>query len=252
MRKYFSRLGRNGTVFAITLASVLISAGVTWVMIIIMNQIGVDVHTASTLFVGISVPMIVAPTVSWAFVGMTMKIHQLEEEMRRLATQDSLTGLLNRHGFMERAEYFVKIAERGDLEFSVLFIDLDYFKEINDQYGHAVGDRVLASFGDIVRSNLRESDLACRLGGDEFLFFLPKTTSEQGWNFSERLHNALRQKKDFNGKPIRYTASMGLTSYPEIKTGNLEELFKAADKALYRAKMKGKNQTVIYNADHYN
>lgn len=248
MRQYISKLGRIGTVVAITTASVLISTGVTCVIVLIMMQFGINVHIGSTLFVGIFVPIIVAPSVSWAFVGMTVKIHQLEEEMRMLATQDPLTGLLNRRGFMERAEYFVKIAVREELQFSVLIVDLDCFKGINDQYGHTVGDMVLTSFGKLVRNNLRESDLACRLGGDEFLFFLPKTSSDKAWNFSGRLHAALREIEECDGKPIRYTASMGLTSYPEMGTGNVDELFKAADKALYRAKMNGKNQTVIYES----
>lgn len=128
---------------------------------------------------------------------------------------------------------------------------MDYFKEINDQFGHATGDKVLASVGNLIRKKLRSSDLACRLGGDEFIFFLPKTSSEQAWKFSERMHKALKEIEKYSDIPIQCTASMGLASYPEIETRDIEELYKAADKALYRAKENGRNQTRIFSGEEH-
>ena len=130
-----------------------------------------------------------------------------------------------------------------------MIVDIDHFKKINDQYGHAAGDKVLASFGEAVRNNLRESDLACRLGGEEFALFLPNTSPEQARKFSERLHALIKEPVEYDDLSIRYTASMGLASYPEIEIINIEELLNVADKALYHAKKNGRNQTVIFNPD---
>ena len=250
MRQLIFKLGRTRTVIAITTVSVLLSIGITLTVVFFLRQNNINVSTAASIFIAISVPLIVAPSVSWSLISLLLRIHQLEQDMRRLATYDSLTGLLSRRAFMERANYFVSIAKREEQEFSIMVVDMDYFKKINDQYGHATGDRVLASFGKTVSNILRESDLACRLGGEEFALFLPNTSPEQAWKFSERLHAAIRGSViECDGLSIRYTASMGLTSFPEIVTKNIEELLNMADKALYSAKKNGRNQTAIFNTN---
>lgn len=186
---------------------------------------------------------------SWYLVGLILTIHQLEEEMRALATYDALTGLLSRRVFLEQTDYFHNIAIRDGLEYSVIIVDLDNFKKINDQYGHAAGDKTLESFGKAVRNTFRESDLACRFGGDEFVFFLPNTSSKQAWYFSERLQAVIREAIEHDDLLIHYTASMGLVTFPEVIAKNIEEVIRAADKALYRAKTNGGNHTQVFNAN---
>jgi diguanylate cyclase (GGDEF)-like protein len=248
MRNIIFILGRNKAVIAITLAAVLFSDFITILTLYISGSLAFNVHTFAGLFVATCAPLIFAPVISWFTIGLIFEIHELEEEMRLLATYDSLTGLLSRRAFMEQSNYICHFAERQGLEFTILVIDLDHFKKINDQYGHETGDKVLESFGKIMRLKSRESDLAGRIGGEEFAFFLPATTADKACNFAERLQKAIREdiiKK--NNVHIRYTASIGLAYFSQ--TMNIEMAISQADKALYRAKRNGRNQTVIYSDD---
>ena len=206
-----------------------------------------NVNLAMALYIAAFVPLIATPIISWVLIDLLFKIHQLEEEMRELATHDTLTGLLCRRAFTEKAELLYKIAKRGNLVFSIVMVDFDHFKKINDQYGHDAGDKVLAAFGKTVLKIMRESDLACRFGGEEFAFFLSNIDQAQALAFSERLHMAIRESSiKYEGASIQYTVSMGIASCSEIETKHLEELLKIADKGLYIAKENGRNQTRIY------
>jgi len=214
-----------------------------------------------SMLISTIVPLLVAPAVTWYVVDLLLKVNLLEETMREFATYDSLTGLLNRRAFMEYTDQLFSIAKRHEQIFSILMVDLDEFKKINDQYGHDVGDKVLASFGKLLMSTTRESDLVGRIdkkeeeshlvgrmGGDEFIIFLPNTSESQAWIFSERLHHAVRKDGiKWKGVSIQYTISMGLISYPKTMTQDLDELLPQADKALYVAKANGRNQTAIFS-----
>ncbi len=169
--------------------------------------------------------------------------------MRLLSTYDSLTGMQVRRTFVEETNYVLRLAARQGLEFTILIVDLDHFKKINDQYGHIAGDRVLESFGAIMRQVSRESDLTGRLGGEEFAVFLPATTAENAYYFAERLHKAVREAVTvWNGIPIKYTVSIGLAHFPQA-LDTIGKALSVADKALYSAKKKGRNQTVVYDTD---
>jgi len=206
------------------------------------------VYPVNGIVIATLVALIVAPLMGWYLIGLLIKIHQLEEKMRSLATYDALTGLLNRRVFLERIDHLFKIAQRDKRDFSVIVVDLDHFKEINDQYGHANGDSALASFGKAVKATIRESDPVCRLGGDEFVFFLPNTSSNHSWFFLERLHAVIREIR-FDNLPIRLTASMGLVSFPGVSVNTIDEYINLADKAMYCAKQNGRNQTQIFEYD---
>ncbi|MBT3320664.1 MAG: GGDEF domain-containing protein [Anaerolineae bacterium] len=201
----------------------------------------------TSVYIATFVPLIAAPIIGWVLIDLLFKIHQLEEEMRELATYDALTGLLRRRAFTERAELLYKIAKREKLVFSIVMVDFDHFKKINDQYGHDAGDKVLAAFGKTVLKIMRESDLACRFGGEEFAFFLSNTAQTQALKFSERLHIAIRESSiNYEGASIQYTVSMGIASYPKARIKNVQGFLKVADKGLYIAKENGRNQTKIY------
>ncbi len=165
-----------------------------------------------------------------------------ERQLYRLATQDSLTGMHNRRQFLELAEHELRRSQRYQQPLAVLMMDLDRFKGINDRYGHAAGDTVIARFAAVCREVLRGSDLAGRLGGEEFAAVLVNTRPEQAVQVAERLREAVGETPVENsGQQIRFTVSVGLT----MLTGegdSIEDALKRADKLLYQAKDSGRNR----------
>lgn len=166
----------------------------------------------------------------------------------RLATVDSLTGLMLRDGFFARAEQEHARAERYDGRFAVLMLDLDGFKRINDEHGHAAGDRALAAVGTAVRQSLRTADVASRYGGDEICILLPETGGDGAWAIAERLRGAVSGLLvDAGGDELRITASIGLATYPDDGRGAIAAVLHRADQALYRAKRAGRNRVVAFS-----
>lgn len=170
----------------------------------------------------------------------------LEEELRRLASTDPLTGLYNRRRFQEAIERELERARRYGHSLSLLVADLDHFKRINDQHGHAAGDRALQIFADVCRLNLRSLDAVGRMGGEEFAILLPETDADGALLAAERIRaeTALfsAEEKDVPA----FTVSIGvatLTERPaENEAGVADRLFARADQALYRAKERGRNR----------
>lgn len=245
MKRLVLKWGTNKTVFILTVSSILISGIVAFCATWALNQLDIALSALFVVMVvAFVVPLIVAPIVSWPLVGLIFEISQLETEMRVLATYDALTKLLNRRVFLERAEYAFNIAKREKQNFSILVVDLDFFKRINDRYGHAVGDLVLAAFGQLVRKISRDSDIAGRVGGEEFTFFLPNTTAVEAEYFAERLHAAVKETSvNHQGAQIYFTVSAGLASFTGNNTSSLDSLLQFTDSALYEAKKNGRNQT---------
>ncbi|MES9827823.1 MAG: GGDEF domain-containing protein [Candidatus Thiodiazotropha sp.] len=170
--------------------------------------------------------------------------------MRELATNDSLTGLLNRRAFFHNSNNFIYFAEREQMPLSIMVVDLDKFKIINDGHGHPAGDKVLKHFGKSVKSISRDGDLAGRIGGEEFSLLLPNTSEDGALAFAERLHSFVRKSTILHGQSsIKYTISIGLVSLVPNEDDNIESIIKNADKSLYMAKEKGRNRTEIFNAN---
>ncbi len=168
-----------------------------------------------------------------------------------MATFDPLTGLFNRHAFMERATYVFDLATREGFEISVLLMDLDHFKAINDKFGHASGDKVLTTFGKVVTQLVRKSDVAGRWGGEEFAFLLPHTSEDQAWKFAERLHETIgRTAFEHDSHAIRITMSIGIVTLLKGAECNIEKSLSMADKAMYQAKENGRNRSAIYHERH--
>lgn len=249
MREFIRKIGRIRTVGLFSTFAVVISLLSTLVITTLLNLIGIETNLSAGLWISIFVTLSIAPIMSWYMIGLFLRVDQLETEMRDLATYDSLTGLLTKREFLERASYFHKVALREGLPYSLIIADLDNFKEINDHFGHLTGDQTLETFGAAILDNLRESDLACRFGGDEFLFFLPNSTREQAELFGNRLHAVIEDAIDCSGLEIDLSISLGIASYPELSGENVEDMISAADNALYRAKRSGGNITLHYSLE---
>jgi diguanylate cyclase (GGDEF)-like protein len=157
------------------------------------------------------------------------------------ARVDGLTGLLNRRGFEERAQVELGWARREEVSLAVVCFDLDFFKGVNDEFGHEVGDLVLARFAECFRRESRRVDLAARMGGEEFVALLPRTDLDEAYLFAERVRMAFEQTAS-DGAP-RVTASAGAAA--AVAPDRLERLLRSADMALYAAKAQGRNRTVL-------
>jgi diguanylate cyclase (GGDEF)-like protein len=164
---------------------------------------------------------------------------------RQLASTDELTQLANRRQFDEALAAEVVRAERFQDPVAVVVADLDNFKEINDRFGHDVGDLVLRAFAGVIRANVRDVDLPARYGGEEFTVLLPATNAEGGRQLAERLRQAAEELAIEVGSEatVRVRSSFGVASYPEAATA--AALMRAGDRALYRAKAAGKNTVVV-------
>jgi len=248
MRQFLVTLGHIQSVIFITFFSCFASVLITLLFVYLFAQYGIPVDVNSHVIIAFLVPLFLAPPISWVILGLLLKIDQFEVQMRQAAMFDSLTGLFNRQPFMARSSYVSDLAAREGFGLSVLLVDLDHFKLINDKYGHANGDRVLSAFGNTVRQIVRSSDIAGRLGGEEFAFLLPNTSQDQAWIFSERLHEAVRQTViEYDSQTIQITMSIGIASLPQGARSDIETLLRRADMAMYRAKQNGRNQSAHCN-----
>lgn len=165
-----------------------------------------------------------------------------QTQLLELATTDSLTGLHNRRHFMDSAHQEFDRARRYQMPLSLLLLDADHFKAINDRYGHPVGDQALQALAAIGRRLLREVDLFARIGGEEFAILLPQTDHPAAWNVAERLRQAIIDQPTITGEgPLRLTVSLGLASLGPA-TVDLDDLLRRADVALYQAKQNGRNR----------
>ncbi|MBI2308782.1 MAG: diguanylate cyclase [Rhodocyclales bacterium] len=167
---------------------------------------------------------------------------QLEGELRRLSTTDGLTGLYNRRHLENTLRNELDRARRTRQPLAIVMFDVDHFKRFNDTYGHDQGDRVLQAVADTMRANLREPDVPCRYGGEEFLLILPATAQATAVDMAEQLRAAVEAMAVDD---LRVTISLGVASTPEIDTTIPDTLIAAADAALYRAKEGGRNRVSV-------
>jgi diguanylate cyclase (GGDEF)-like protein/PAS domain S-box-containing protein len=169
---------------------------------------------------------------------------EIEEELRRLATTDPLTGAFNRRQFMQRAQEEIDRGKRYGTPLTLLMLDIDHFKAVNDTFGHDAGDDVLKSLVTECLVLLRGSDIFCRLGGEEFAAILTHTAPEQGVLAAERLRKALKALTlDTANGPVRFTVSIGVASLLQADL-SLQQIMKNADDALYEAKKQGRDRVV--------
>lgn len=172
-------------------------------------------------------------------------------EVLEHATLDALTGYNNRHQFEKRLRETTASAKRQNQPLCCIMSDIDFFKKVNDTYGHAVGDCVLKNVAKTIKKELRESDIASRYGGEEFIFLLPQTNLDEALVVANRLRSAVEKKKinieEYNIKDVKeisVTVSIGVSEFDKTQK-DCEMLYKKADEALYQAKESGRNRVVV-------
>ena len=193
------------------------------------------------------VPMLVAVPVTYFTARMALQLNRAHARLKELAHTDELTGLINRRSFFESAEVMLEQARDDTRVLSLLVLDADYFKQLNDTYGHATGDAALQFITDQLNDNVRKSDLVCRLGGEEFAILLPELSEAEAARLGTRILERIASRPMFwDDKIIEMSVSCGVA---DTRVGyEMTALFKAADDALYAAKASGRNCQIVHSS----
>jgi len=175
------------------------------------------------------------------FNAFLEEIEQKEEKLEHLSKTDFLTDILNRRAFYKKADEMTKLSNRYGNDLGLLIFDIDYFKKINDKYGHNIGDIVLQKISKEVSSSIRDTDCFARFGGEEFIILLPNISKEQLLLFAEKIRKLIEniEIKYTNKEKIKFTISIGVTVY--YKNDTIEKFIDRADIAMYESKEKGRN-----------
>lgn len=176
---------------------------------------------------------------------LSEKLERLIVEREKQATHDALTSLRNRRGFEERWEEEVGAAQRNSSSLLVMMIDLDHFKRVNDDYGHAAGDALLKAVSAVIQGSLRVNDIGARFGGEEFVVALPATGLEEGAVIAERLRTSVEEcvTEVADGEKVSITCSIGMSLH--VLENSLADTMREADACLYQAKEQGRNRVCL-------
>lgn len=187
-------------------------------------------------------------------VRTAAQLREVSAELDRLARTDALTGIANRRALFDLLGVEFRRSRRYGRELSVLMLDLDHFKHVNDRWGHPFGDYVLREIAGLIGHNVRESDIIGRYGGEEFAVILPETDTRRAVIVAEKLRRAAeafeyrtQETPPTGDPPVRITISIGVASLPVEEDQDEVELIGRADQALYEAKRTGRNRVVIYS-----
>ncbi|OQY27206.1 MAG: hypothetical protein B6244_11375 [Candidatus Cloacimonetes bacterium 4572_55] len=182
--------------------------------------------------------------------GLSVKVIEnirLNERMKTLATLDGLTGVCNHRTFQEKLEEVFILSRRYQTPLSLIMADIDHFKAFNDTYGHQIGDAVLKAVAKTILHTMREVDITCRYGGEEFVVILPQTNLIESGEAAERLRKEI-EKREFSvdDYSLKITASLGVSSFPMGNQTKCQHLIAQADAMLYQAKRGGRNRAVVW------
>ena len=181
------------------------------------------------------------------------KKKEANRQLSVLAETDELTGISNRRKFFRSMENEFSKSERYDRPLSLLMMDIDHFKDVNDSYGHDAGDQVIKEYIRRCKSKLRQSDILARIGGEEFTVILPETTEEGACVLAERIREGIEEKSfKIDNADLKITSSCGIASFSSGNFKDISDFVKAADNALYKAKEAGRNTNCIYRMEKIN
>lgn len=196
------------------------------------------------------IPMFLAPLLSWHLVGGFYKLDRLEKKMSRLAKIDGLTSVCNRRYFYQKTSDWLLDESNWNKKYAFFVLDLDFFKRVNDRYGHLCGDRVLEEFGAILQRLAPSPNVVGRLGGEEFAVFLPDISQKEAENLAEQICQALRDSLiEQEEEKISSTVSIGISMNRNNDQSSIEYAFKYADLALYDRKKSGRDGYRVYFSD---
>lgn len=209
-----------------------------WYLFVEQNEDLAMAEIRQTLYINLAISLVVSVLIILLARGALIRYQTRIEE---LASTDELTGLLNRHAFSILQERLLAVYRREQRPLSVLLVDVDHFKSINDRYGHLTGDRVLERIGQLLKGGLRESDLAVRWGGEEFLLVLQGCAIDEAVRVAEQLREAIAAARPCADTPdLNVTISVGIGEFDGLET--FEQTIDRADQALYAAKAAGRDR----------
>jgi diguanylate cyclase (GGDEF)-like protein len=185
--------------------------------------------------------------VAYLTTMLSADLHYARRMFKHLSETDDLTGLDNIRAFNDALEQEIKKSNRYQRVFSMLMIDADNLKEVNDNYGHEAGDRLIKAMANTIQSCMRESDTLARYGGDEFIALLAETDQQHAIEAAERIRKAVENTAfDMDGQQIKSTVSIGISSFPQ-QAENMMDLLRKSDQALYTSKNEGRNRVTLFN-----
>lgn len=196
------------------------------------------------------IPLLLAPPILFVLLSRMRELAIAHRQLEIVASTDGLTNCLTRRAFTTLVDAYLERVEREEKqrEGALLVIDVDYFKAINDQFGHDKGDQALRMIAATIKSSLREIDLIGRIGGEEFSVFLPGAAPEAARSVAERIRQSVAQSLFApQGSPVRLSVSVGGTTFGG--PANFSELYRDADRQLYQAKRTGRNRVVFQGQD---
>jgi diguanylate cyclase (GGDEF)-like protein len=168
------------------------------------------------------------------------------EKLQELAQTDPLTKLYNRRYFQDISKNILNLSKREQEPLSIVMVDIDKFKRINDTYGHQIGDEVIVSLANILQNSKRESDIVCRYGGEEFVILLPNTAVDGALDFAEKLREKVESNRlILKDLEVNFTVSLGVSAVRLDRESNIERALNRADEALYESKNSGRNRVSL-------
>ena len=239
----------NGVYKAVAVSTMLLVALVALISVIIDFVVHKTVHP-DPIYFSTLITLLTGPFVLHIFISLIMQLDRSEEKLRALSIMDDLTDVYNQRFFLEQAEKEFSKARRYGSVFSVLAVDVDHFKGINDTYGRLAGDTVLQAMANTCMNNLRTMDFFARFGGEEFMFLLPESDKIDVDAFACKVLTALENTAVvYEAQEIRFTVSIGVKVFDHV-TRSLDSMLKDADEALYEAKRNGRNCIVVCDREN--
>lgn len=242
VRRLYQRIGYRGAVLLHMFVAQLLAIGCavagSWLL---KGHLDHDIVLLAAV-----VPLILVPLHAIFDLRLLFQLERSEQSLLQIAVRDSLTGAYARQHLLVRAQHEVERALRRGAPLALLIVDIDRFKQVNDNHGHAAGDTVLIAFVRRCRNVIRHVDILGRLGGDEFVVVLPECTQAQALRAAERIRKFASSRDDGKGPP--FTVSIGVAVLGPA-ANNLETLMHAADQALYEAKQAGRDRMQLAGAE---
>jgi len=236
----FIAIGVRKLIFIITIVTALVAVVMAYVLVLLFAD--QNIPTFLVLSMAAFIPIVITPAVVWPLVGGLLNSINKQRELYMTATYDMLTGCLSRNAFFSNLQSLYDLSIRNNTPFSIISIDVDEFKQINDVNGHAAGDDVLRALGRLLTNAVRKSDFIGRIGGDEFVLVLPYTAVSEANNIAENIRGLVSELPIFfDGKRLDFTLSIGISLVNTLKHQPIDDLLLDSDKALYQAKESGRN-----------